>query len=239
MTQALSTKRNRMALGAILLLLALVLPVALGVVSVGAFHSGSESIEQSEAMEYLSEVAFGVEYGSTDPVLHKWTEDIRIKVHGSPTVADLETLELVAGELNLLVDGISLEIVDQDANLQVYFVPESSFSDIEPTYVPVNLGFFRVWFDGEGAIQQGTVLIASDSVSQLERSHLIREELTQSLGLFRDSWRHSDSIFYEGWTTTNIYHPLDAATIQMLYDPQLVPGMDRTQVRTVYAPTPQ
>ncbi len=97
----------------------------------------------------------------------------------------------------------------------------------------MNLGFFRIWFDGEGAIYQGKVLITSDGVTQAERSHLIREELTQSLGLFKDSWKNSDSIFYEGWTTTNRYHPLDQSIIQMLYDPKLQPGMDRTQVITL------
>ena len=94
-----------------------------------------------------------------------------------------------------------------------------------------------VLFDGEGVIQRGKVLIATDSTTQPERTHMIREELTQSLGLFKDSWEHSDSIFYEGWTTTDKYGPLDEATIRLLYQPQLVPGMDRNQVRSLYPPT--
>ena len=136
-----------------------------------------------------------------------------------------------------MVGDINLELVDEAGNLEVYFSPESHFSDIEPAYVPKNLGFFRVWFDGEGVIQRGKVLIATDSTTQPERTHMIREELTQSLGLFKDSWEHSDSIFYEGWTTTDKYGPLDEATIRLLYQPQLVPGMDRNQVRSLYPPT--
>ena len=100
-----------------------------------------------------------------------------------------------------------------------------------------NLGFFRVWFDGEGVIQQGRILIAADGTTQAERNHLIREEFTQSFGLFKDSWEHSDSIFYEGWTTTDKYGSLDEATIRLLYQPQLEPGMNRTEVRDLYPPT--
>jgi len=158
-------------------------------------------------------------------------------VHGSPTEVDRQTIEQVVAELNSMVGEIKLELVDEAANLDVYFSPEYQFSDIEPTYVPTNLGFFRVWFDGEGSIKRGRVLIASDGATQVERIHLIREELTQSLGLFKDSWEHSDSIFYEGWTTTDKYGPLDEATIRLLYQPQLEPGMNRSQVRSLFLPT--
>ena len=94
-----------------------------------------------------------------------------------------------------------------------------------------------MWFDEEGVIKQGRVLIAADVTTQAERTHLIRKELTQSLGLFKDSWEHSDSIFYKGWTTTDKYWPLDEATIRLLYQPQLEPGMNLSQVRSLYPPT--
>ena len=219
------------------LLVAIALPVAASVVSVGAFATNTKAAKQNRAMEYLSEIGFGVEYGSTAPVLHQWIQDVKIRIHGSPTEADLQVVELVMLDLNSLIEGINLELVNEGANLEVYFAPESSFSTIDPTYVPVNLGFFRVWFDSEGAIQQGRVLIASDNITQSERSHLIREELTQSLGLFKDSWEYSDSVFYEGWTTTDKYSALDEETIRLLYHPQLKQGMDRSQVRTLYSPT--
>ena len=55
--------------------------------------------------------------------------------------------------------------------------------------------------------------------------------------MFKDSWQYSDSIFYEGWTTTDKYGPLDEATIRLLYQPQLEPGMNQSQVRSLYSPT--
>ncbi len=228
---------QRMVVAGALVLLAIALPAAAFFRPAGPVPADTESDWQAGALEYLSEIGFGVEYGSAAPVLHKWTQDVRIKVHGSPTEVDRQTIEQVVAELNSMVGEINLELVDEAANLDVYFSPEYQFSDIEPTYVPTNLGFFRVWFDGEGSITQGRVLIASDGATQVERNHLIREELTQSLGLFKDSWEHSDSIFYEGWTTTDKYGPLDEATIRLLYQPQLEPGMNRSQVRSLFLPT--
>ena len=140
-------------------------------------------------------------------------------------------------ELNdlLLGIGIGLNLTDEAANLDLYFSPESAFLAIEPSYVPVNLGFFRVWFDENGAIHRGRVLIASEGTTQTERSHLIREEITQSLGIFKDSWQYPDSIFYEGWSTTSEFGPLDVPAIRSLYSSLLVPGMTRNQVQSVFA----
>jgi hypothetical protein len=68
-------------------------------------------------------------------------------------------------------------------------------------------------------------LIASRGITQQERSHLIREELTQSLGLFKDSWRYPDSVFYQDWTDITSYSDLDRTTVRLLYDSRLGPSM--------------
>jgi hypothetical protein len=48
--------------------------------------------------------------------------------------------------------------------------------------------------------------------------HLLREELTQSLGLINDTYDYPESIFYQGWTETTEYAPIDRELIQMLYN---------------------
>ena len=186
-----------------------------------------------EAIDYLSEVGFGAEYGSSSSVLHKWTEDVNLRILGSPTAADIATLTQVVAELNGLIGGIKLTLNGGPADLEVHFAPESRFESIEPHYIPVNYGFFRVWWDHEGAIYRGRILVASEGITQPERSHLIREEVTQSLGLFRDSWNYPDSIFYQGWIATGEYAIIDRPTIRLLYQPQLLPGMTKLEVRNL------
>lgn len=188
-----------------------------------------------DAVDYLSEIGFGSEFGASSPVLHRWREDLRIKVHGEPTETDLATLRQVAQELNSLIPDLMLEISDVDPNVDIHFLPEPSFTSVDPQYVPVNLGFFRVWWDSQGVINRGRILVSTQGLNQAERSHLIREELTQILGLFKDSWQHQDSIFYQGWTSTQEYSPLDREIIRLLYSPRLETGMVQTQFRSAFA----
>lgn len=186
----------------------------------------------AEAKSYFFKIAFGAEYGSAPPGVNKWTNDVKIKVHGKPTSADIDTLELVVSELNDLQSEITLNIVKRDANVDIHFAPESKFRSIEPYYVPVNMGFFSVRGDETGAIEHARILIASAGITQKERSHLIREELTQSLGLMKDSSHYPESIFYEGWTSTTEYAPIDRTIIRILYDSRLSLGMSKSQVQT-------
>jgi len=107
------------------------------------------------------------------------------------------------------------------------------FASIIPSYVQGNMGYFSVWWNEIGAIYYASVLISSEGLSQQERSHLIREELTQSLGIIKDSNRYKDSIFFQGWTNTINYTSIDRAIISLLYDSLIKPNMTKDQVRKV------
>jgi hypothetical protein len=50
------------------------------------------------------------------------------------------------------------------------------------------------------------------------QKHLLREELTQSLGLLNDSWKYPESIFYQGWTTTTEFTEMDKRLIDLIYN---------------------
>ena len=193
--------------------------------------SDSSGIYSKQEIEYFFEIAFGAEYGSSGSVLHKWASDIRIRVNGTPTNADLDTLNQIVAELNTLVSSISFSIVTDNPNVDIYFTNVSQFPSIEPNYISGNVGFAWIWWDAAGDIFKGRILIALDGVNQQVRSHLIREELTQSAGLMKDSWRYQESVFYQGWTGTAAYAQIDRALIKLLYDPRLRSGMTQDQVK--------
>lgn len=193
--------------------------------------SDSSGIYSKQEIEYFFEIAFGAEYGSSGSVLHKWASDIRIRVNGTPTNADLDTLNQIVAELNTLVSSISFSIVTDNPNVDIYFTNVSQFPSIEPNYISGNMGFAWIWWDAAGDIFKGRILIALDGVNQQVRSHLIREELTQSAGLMKDSWRYQESVFYQGWTGTTAYAQIDRALIKLLYDPRLRSGMTQDQVK--------
>jgi hypothetical protein len=183
----------------------------------------------TEQINYFMEVAMGAEFGSGNPTIRKWIGPVRVKVNGNPSAQDMQTLQAVLADLNRLTQGITIQLVQSNPNIEMHFAPEAQFASIEANYRPRNMGFFWTWWDG-GRINRAKILISTTGVTQQERSHLIREELTQSLGLMRDSSRYSDSIFYQGWTSVTRYSAMDEAIISMLYRPEIRPGMTQNQV---------
>ena len=178
------------------------------------------------ALDYFVEVAFGPEFGSGVREIRKWTQDVKIAVHGDPGPEDLAVLDDVIADLNQIIGTIEIEIVETGQNVDLHFAPEARFSEIEPNYLPVNMGFFWVWWDGGGSISSSRILVSTTGISQSERNHIIREELTQSMGLMNDSFSYEDSMFYQGWTETQAYSEVDDLVIELLYLPQIQPGMD-------------
>jgi len=187
-----------------------------------------------EEIEYFTEIALGAEFGDEVPVIKKWTDDIHIKINGEPTAIDLQTINNIVEDLNELVAGIKIVLVDKDENLTISFSPESDFTSIDPNYVPTNYGFFwALWHDDNFVIYNASILIASTDITQQERSHLIREELTQSLGLMNDSNMYKNSIFYQAWTDVAEYSQIDRTVIKLLYLKKIVPGMSKEQVLNI------
>lgn len=187
-----------------------------------------------EQKEYFYEIALNAEYGDNSNKTKKWQMDPKIKTYGNPTDEDLGTLDKVIDELNngLIHDGVALQLAASNANVDIHFVPEAEFGDIEPRYVQGNKGFFWVWWNSY-LINRARILISTTGVTQIERSHLIREELTQSLGLMNDSYKYTDSIFYQGWTDTETYADIDKAVIQILYDPNILPNKSYLELKDI------
>jgi|TARA_B110000881_G_C18446723_1_gene448858 hypothetical protein len=60
--------------------------------------------------------------------------------------------------------------------------------------------------------------------------HLLREELTQSLGLAQDSERYLNSIFQINWTIISSYSQIDKDIIRLLYHPNMKVGLNENEV---------
>ena len=177
------------------------------------------------ALDYFRVIAGSSEFGGSEGVLHRWTGDLRIGIFGHPTPADRSALAAVVDDLNEIIDTVEVAVVASDPNVEMHFVPVDDFASIEPGYVEGNLGYVYIWWSDDGSVDRGRVLISTIGLTPQERAHLIREEFTQGLGLLNDSWDYPESIFYQGWTDTTEYGPLDRLVIEMLYRPELSAGM--------------
>lgn len=184
--------------------------------------------------KYFLKIALGSEYGLGDFTVKKWASDVRIEVVGQPTAGDFASLRRVIEELNaLLAPRINLEVVSGDGNLHMYFVPHDEFHQYEPPGIVFYGGFFWNWWNYSGEIYKSRIVIASDRITQNHRSHLIREELTQALGLMNDAMDYEDSIFYQGYSETTAFSSLDRAVIKMLYNEHIIAGMSNFQIEEV------
>jgi hypothetical protein len=190
-----------------------------------------ESYTDNE-IEYFTEIALGAEYGNNIQVIRKWDSDIKIKINGNPNEKDLQSLNQVISDINSLIgDKVYLTVVNTDQNIDINFVPLSNFSICNAE--PGNYGYFNCRWRNNVIYECDICIATDDSLLQEERSHMIREELTQSLGLMKDSFKYSDSIFYEGWTQTLNYSEIDRKIIEILYSEDIRPGMTKYEVERV------
>lgn len=201
----------------------------------------NQSMEQrqysKEEVSYFKEIALQVEYGSGGQRVHKWRDEMKIKVIGKPTTGDIAALETTMDDLNALSENLHMRHAqeDEEANVEIYFIPHSEFSTkgyLEESVLRENWGLGVIWWNRFGEINRAVVLIATDQANSEERVHLIREELTQSLGLLNDSWEDPKSLFYQGWGT-QYYTARDEKVVQLLYDPRIKPNMVELDVDRV------
>ena len=185
-----------------------------------------------EVIDYFLEIAMGSEFGGNGELVHKWVGDVSIQVHGNPTDFDLENLNQIIGEINDLQDGINLSIVEQNGEINIYFSSKEDFKQVESNYVEGNDGYFSTYWDGNGVIYFANVFVL-DSQAEVYRNHLLREELTQCLGLMKDADWYPDSMFYSGWTSITEFSEYDELLISMLYRNDILSNMNESEVLEV------
>lgn len=191
-----------------------------------------------EDLQRLQKIALGLEFGEPLKKLMLWEQDIFIRIKGSPTAEDLRVLQAVVNELNQLQQKIKLtlqsgsEPSEQD-NLEIIFAPYRRFQFLDPYYIAHNKGFFSVEQEND-RLYSARILISTNKISQAERNHLIREELTQSLGLFNDTRDQPESIFEARWTQVQKYSGQDRRLIQLLYSGALFAGQPAEQIERAF-----
>jgi hypothetical protein len=124
--------------------------------------------------------------------------------------------------LNGLINTINITIVsnESDANLIVLFGSAQDYNKYDSGsvgYTDHNQGLF-IAYGGEELTYATMYVDVERTTRNNAQKHLLREELTQSLGLCNDSYDYPESIFYQGWTETTEYADIDKELIQMLYN---------------------
>jgi hypothetical protein len=175
-----------------------------------------------ESVKYFNSVATKSEFSSGKFQPHRWRKDMKIYVKGDKPDYLMSELNKIVGELNDIINTINIKIVnsESESNFVIFFGGQSGYNELCSTSIGLtehNYGLFVV--DGGVSIGGGSMYVDTERSSTTSaKKHLLREELTQSLGLFNDTYDYPNSIFYQGWTETNQYAPIDIELISMLYN---------------------
>lgn len=175
-------------------------------------------VRTQEVLDYYDEVVMNSEFDGSRSSAFKWDTDMKIYVEGQPTSELLSELSRIVSELNNIIDPVDIEVVsDRDnANYFVFFGSPDGFAnahpDINRSRLIDNWGLFQV------SKNEGKMYVDVYRADLDEQKHLLREELTQSLGLLNDSNKYPESIFYQKWTSTTEYANIDRELIDMLYN---------------------
>lgn len=175
-----------------------------------------------ESVKYFNKVATKSEFSSGEFKPRKWRKDMKIYVKGDKPDYLINELNRIVGELNDIINPINIKVVDDEdeSNFVVFFGSQSGYNKICSSSIGLtehNYGLFVV--DGGNSISGGSMYVDTERSSTMSaKKHLLREELTQSLGLFNDTYDYPESIFYQEWTETNEYAPIDIELIGMLYN---------------------
>jgi hypothetical protein len=178
----------------------------------------TKKVHSQEVLDYYDEIVMNSEFDGRSASAFKWDSDMKIYVEGEPTSELLSELSRIVSELNNIIDPVDIEVVsDRDnANYFVFFGSPDGFAtahpDINRSQLVDNWGLFQV------SKNKGKMYVDIYRADLVEQKHLLREELTQSLGLLNDSYKYPESIFYQKWTSTTEYADIDIELIDMLYN---------------------
>lgn len=185
----------------------------------------------SSIIAYFNEIALGTEFGDASLVVRKWKDPMTIYIKGQPSDALRQELDRIVDELNCLIDNeffITFTENENLANYVIFFGSDEAYAEMHPELtdlIEFNWGLFTIYWDGQENITNGYMYVDIYRCNDRQQKHVLREELTQSLGLAQDSLKYEESIFQSDWTETTEYMDIDKDLIHLLYQDEVTVGM--------------
>jgi len=194
----------------------------------------SRGYGKKEIVEYFDEIAMRAEYGTSANAVHKWSTPLLIYINGQPNSEDRKVLDEVFYRMNS-VDGFPgiTEVNSESAsNIVMSFADDAEYTRITPKDIhDMTDGFATCWFQNSSIVRARIGI--RTSMPQHERNSVIWEELVQCTGLQNDSYRYPDSLFYQGYNEVQGPNTLDWLLFEVLYHPDIQPGMRINEVSAV------
>ena len=153
--------------------------------------------------------------------IYKWNKDIQVYIYGNCSKRNKTEVIEVIKELNRLIYPRKINLVNhaKRANSFMYFGSLQENNKHSKSGVKLHgkyFGYFHIMTHKQ-EIQRSYIFINTHDSSMKRQKHVIREELTQSLGFINDSYDYPESIFYQGYSENNFFSEIDKKVIKLLY----------------------
>lgn len=182
------------------------------------------------------------EFNKKKTFCKKWENNIKIYVFFQEYIEQLDfELESIINEINSMSDTIKLIRINNknDANLEIFLCSHKMYKKISPKSqwdkIDNNYGLVTIFFDKKFVINRATLYVDIYRTKKLKcQKHLLREELTQSLGLINDIYM-DNSIFNQKWECTDNYTYFDKLIIKFFLSKHIKPGMNQEDIQKAYS----
>lgn len=181
------------------------------------------------------------EFHKTDKKCKKWVDDIIIYTYFEKYSLELDKeLNNIIKDINNLSQTIKLSRTDNlnKANLRVYLSSRKNFQRIIPSnyedLITTNYGLGIIFYNKKYIIHKADVYVDTERTVNIKcQKHLLREEITQILGMVNDI-QIPESIFNQKWECTTKYNKFDKLIIYFFLSKEIKPGMDEKEITDIY-----
>ena len=200
----------------------------------------AQNLSDKEIIDYFNHIALNQEFEDKNVKVKKWARDINIFCEGKWNPALKKELQTIIKDLSALIGKVKINVVQSKtkSNYRIFIgSPDDYVAKVEPKAkekVLNNFGLFWIYWDQNNQILRGSMYVDPARANTLAwQKHLLREELTQSLGLMNDSLKYKDSIFYEKYSHVTKFSKIDTILIKLLYSKFIRPNMTKRSVERI------
>jgi hypothetical protein len=225
--------------------------VIIGMLSVLLSLSAHSNLQSWQNVNFISqsfyEVALGSEYALGNYQVRKWVKPIKIFVQHDVGDAELQN-QLINAHLNHLtnITGLNIQRVNkiQKANIKFFFTNQKNLKNLSDKHsgravARVNTQktcIANIKLNNRSEVSSAQIYIPVDFAYRSgSLVGCIVEELTQVLGLPRDSEKVYPSIFNDK-STNQLLTGLDETLIRILYNPKIKAGMSKKSLSRILTP---
>jgi len=178
---------------------------------------------------YFTTVGFGGEYNSTGDYTYRFIEDsITFKILGHPSKDNLRFLFKTIDTLNATLEYNHLHFepdTSKPTSITIYFWTDEEWKKNMPDrYYADCLGCVIPRSFSNKILTKMDVILPTDRSKPYQQKFAILQEVTQVLGIFKDSEYEKHTVFSD-YVHDTCYGPMDLACVKILYNSGLQPGV--------------